>query len=1437
MIRLYSLLILFLISSSILAQTQAEAYYELTISGYVHSAGASCGSMRGLEHVHLIYTDGTENKNYFNPRVLMGSSFEVDPFKFKEGDKKIKQIKFHTNKRTGKVCNSNRKNGYVDVTGACFYKYYDFSEFGSYVGGYAEIKIIPKVILKQQTGKDQIFSEDKPIIIPPIEGIHSDYFTWQYFNLEKNDWFDFPLSFQRKNSLRIQGSEFGLDFSSDFHYGKQIQIRVKIKNNCTAITNTSNAINFTYLKSAPHIESLQSFMETCYNRRDAIIEVHLDRPILEKETVRIAYTDPENGLPVLREGDKLAIDDTRKKIILDKLSSGTYDLRIYGNYKHGVNERDTIPFYTDGEKHRDTITIAPRPKVTYSKIMYPVNCFDGSDGKVGVKAFGGVGKYEARITKDDNSYTKAINLDENVEGFFNNLKAGNYIITLRDTNFCFPQLPDSAEQRITVSQPLKPLQIVNISSVEAKGFGRSDGEVSANVVGGTKNYTLEWRDSSKQLISQEPQIDQGEGFLTKAKNLKAGWYYLYAYDNNYESVNPKNDKDECGCMTLDSVYVDEPPLLTVNIEETRYITCHGDSDGELTAHVRGGRTHLTGDMPYTYKWSKIEDPSKVFDNDSIISTLSIGNYIVEIEDRNGIIAKDTLFLDQPDELVVSTKVIRNNDCAGGSNGSIEVIASGGIAPYTYEWSTMDTTRVIDGLSQGRYFVTVRDSRFKGNILEHHCSVQVSDTITDPAYIEVDTLYHTRTSCHGGQDGKIHIKAKGGRIGQYTAYLVRDGNTLDSISFAQDEVGTFIGLSQGGYKISIKDSNDCVLTNDGVPFFASITVTEPTPVQVLGYRTVEPLGFGLSNGSAQVTFKGGSAPYTVVWIDEDGNTIPQLPLEILGDTIITKVENVRSANYYVTIKDSYYSLAEPQNEINTCGCTDTISLFVPQPTPLRVNVEELRYVTCNGDKDGAIVAHAKGGRPFLTGYPYRYNWYKIENSEMTLISSGDSTVHNLYSGYYKVEITDRNGITKLSDEFHLVEPEPLIVTTQVLQGIACQGDNTGVIEAFATGGTPPYSYIWSTNDTTKVVSGLSQGYYVVGVRDARYQENILGHYCFAQVHDSIIAPNSIKITADIKHPTCNKNTDGTLDVKISGGVPPYDFVWEDTSEKTLNRLGLKAGAYTISVFDSGGCSWSETFEIVDPDPIIIDLGKDFTLCKDQTVTINGRHIRDDLSYQWIDKNGTILSTDPHYDIVRAGTYKLSVESPEGCQGEDEITVLQANAKVEPDFVLSTQAANNIPVIAVNITRTEIDSLQWLIPDTVSVLAEEDGNITLLFPENGEYSIGMVVYKQGCEEVLYKLISIVDEWELDLNEEQSPFITNFYVTPNPNNGYFEAVVELREATDYSLHLLNSNGLLLEEKKIKNGKKDRITFDKTNLATGLHFLMFKSKEATSVFKIIVK
>jgi hypothetical protein len=139
--------------------------------------------------------------------------------------------------------------------------------------------------------------------------------------------------------------------------------------------------------------------------------------------------------------------------------------------------------------------------------------------------------------------------------------------------------------------------------------------------------------------------------------------------------------------------------------------------------------------------------------------------------------------------------------------------------------------------------------------------------------------------------------------------------------------------------------------------------------------------------------------------------------------------------------------------------------------------------------------------------------------------------------------------------------PTITVTAAPTHVACHGGMSGAIDLSVSGGTAPYSFQWGDGPTSEDRGGLAAGSYPVTVTDA--------NGCPGSLEVTVSEP-ALLVAAETHTDACLTAADGTIDVSVSGGTPPYGYLWSDgpTSE---DRGGLAPGSYSLTVTDANGCT--------------------------------------------------------------------------------------------------------------------------------------------------------------------------------------------------------------------------------------------------------------------------
>ena len=460
-----------------------------------------------------------------------------------------------------------------------------------------------------------------------------------------------------------------------------------------------------------------------------------------------------------------------------------------------------------------------------------------------------------------------------------------------------------------------------------------------------------------------------------------------------------------------------------------------------------------------------------------------------------------------------------------------------------------------------------------------CDASASVTITEPTAINV-SISSTNASC-SASDGTVTSIVSGG-TGNYT-YLWSNGETTANLSNVAASAST-------SYTLTVKDANNCTKVSNSVVVSQNNSNIQINP-------TITPAICTASNGSISLVVSGGTAPYTYLW--SNGSTASGL-------------SNLLPADYSVTIKDAN-------------GCEKLFSnLVVTSSTSTILITPTTQPANCN-QTNGSINLTVTGGTA-----PYTYLW---NNGATT------KNITSLAAGPYDVTVKDANGCEDTKN-FVVAQAGSTLAISVTPQMSSCNQIN-GSISLTVTGGTAPYTYLWSNGATTKNITGLSAGTYGVTVKDA--------NGCTAIESGIVITQASANILIDATPlPSKCVTNNGSISTSVSGGISPYSYDWSNGAT-TSNLINIAPGTYSINVTDANGCTGSlNNIEVRQVEiNLNVNLGDDKNICPGQRLILNPGNFT---SYKWQDN-----STSSTYSVISAGEYYVKVIDNFGCTGSDTINI--------------------------------------------------------------------------------------------------------------------------------------------------------------------------------------
>ncbi len=819
------------------------------------------------------------------------------------------------------------------------------------------------------------------------------------------------------------------------------------------------------------------------------------------------------------------------------------------------------------------------------------------------------------------------------------LPVGVYSVSVTDANGCIDV------STVNVSGTGSITLLVTPTAIQTACVGSTDIDIDLTATGGAGPYTYNWAGPGGPYSTED------------LMNVGAGTYAVSVTDG-------------AGCTEVTSIMITSPlPVLVTGVSTDA--GCAGN-DGYINTVSIGGSN------PYTYNWSS----GQMTQN---ISMLTAGTYDLTVTDSNGCVETTSFSITTAPAITLQSNG-QNTSCFGSADGAVTLTVNTGTPPYTYQWSNGAMTQNISGLIGNTYIVSVTDAT--------GCSQTASATISSPTAMS-SASSSSAASCTSN-NGTATVSTTGGTPG-YTY-------TWNTIPVQNTQTAT--GLAPGPYMVSITDTNGCMIT-ETVVVAASTAIsatTSSTPAICLA-----------DNGTATVNATGGTPPFTYSW-----NTIP-------AQTTQTAI-NLAAGGYSVTVADSN-------------GCTSVQTVTVTAGGSIAATVSPTS-ATCAIGNDGSATANPTGGTN-----PYTYLWSNSQNVQTainlipgtytvsisdangcltienvtigltgTLAAQSNSTnascagndgtatvvlnqgtspytyswntipaqttatAINLMPGTYGYTVTDSNGCMAVGTQ--LVGSSPsMTVTVQATNG-QCSA-NDGSASALTTGGTPPFTYLWSNAATMQTIGGLATGTYMVTVTDAAG--------CTAVQTVSVTSnANGPVLGATHSNVTCFGSTDGSIDLTVTNGTAPFTFNWGGgiTSE---DRQGLPPGSYTVLVGDANGCLAATTVLVSEPDTMVLTPYSTPSNGTDGTAAVNVNGGVPPFTYQWSDGQTSQLATG-----LPPGTYSVIVVDANGCTSQSTVTV-NMNTNIETiesltEFTIYPNPNNGLFTVDLSFSQTEVMELR-------------------------------------------------------------------------------------------------------------------------------------------------
>ncbi|MBT3210363.1 MAG: hypothetical protein HN704_11960 [Bacteroidetes bacterium] len=774
---------------------------------------------------------------------------------------------------------------------------------------------------------------------------------------------------------------------------------------------------------------------------------------------------------------------------------------------------------------------------------------------------------------------------------------------------CIVSNLEGADTSVIVQIDLVPLLSVLTSSYggfEVSCVNASDGFIIINPINGTSPFNFLWSDGAS---------DQNR------TNMPAGIYTVATSDSN-------------SCFSIETIELTAPEEINAAaVVLTNYngydVSCYNATDAAIGLNISGGIP------PYSFSWSNGATSQN-------LTNVGVGTYYALISDQNNCIydgfegeSSQTMpwnystTINSHAIIILSTFNVSiggasliNGDYIGVFYDSLGTLACGGYV----EWTGTSIALIAYGADAGLNSGFAMNEKFKYKIWQSTLGYIY------PAKAEYDTT---------------------GIFANDSTYYDNGNSGLASLTVNDSEMFQTLAI-----------------LGQPTEMFSSIEISECNGYSVCCY--------GDSNGFINLSPEGGISPYSYLW--SNGTTTEDL--------------NGISAGFYsVTISDqNNCTLYTDSSQMVidsvpgwTFSNTGSNHIFLIQNS-IPITIDGIQIEA--GDYIGAFYfsngSYYCGGFEEWTGNTLSVTAWGTEaglnngfaaNEEINWIIWDASTgiechasVSYQIAGFSHFGNFTANGISGLeslvancvlsAETYANLTQATFINVTYTLSNysgysVSCPGSNDGTIDITVSGGSSPYSFLWSNGETTEDISNLNAGEYNLTITDANactfFSDTVQAGFI------TLSQPDSMNITFNFSdyngyHTSCFGNNDGAIVLSVNGGNTPYSFLWND-GETSQNRSNLTAGNYFVSVTDNNSCIVVENILLNSPDQIIASASviTDFNgynvSCfgaEDAIVNLNVSGGISPFSFMW--SNG---ATTQNLANIGVGTYYAIVSDANNC----------------------------------------------------------------------------------------------------------------------------------------------------------------------------------------------
>jgi large repetitive protein len=532
-------------------------------------------------------------------------------------------------------------------------------------------------------------------------------------------------------------------------------------------------------------------------------------------------------------------------------------------------------------------------------------------------------------------------------------------------------------------------------------------------------------------------------------------------------------------------------------------------------------------------------------------------------------------------------------------------------------------------------------------LTNNCSGKIFNesfdvTVLAPVLTE-DISQHIDIECFGESSGQLSLNFING-VGaiNYSLDLGPEQNNP-----------TFSNLTASNYLVTATDGNGC---SDNL----NIVITQESELVLLVDNIVGVVCNTTSSGSIEVTPSGGVGSYDLSWIDENGVNYTDEDLFNLID-----------GDYFYTLSDG-----------NNCEINSLVT--VNQLNGIDIIDNAINQVDCFEEFTGSIDVIAFGGL-----FPYDYNWQGPNG-----FAENNSLINNLEAGTYELTVTDDENCYK-EFTYDIQQGDEVVLISNSIDA-SCFNVADGTIDLTHLGGTGTTSP-FLLNAASNIISTTSSTSFLLPGNYTAFAEDNLN--CQSDIINIVIgSPSNTQIIASIDDAACFEENQGSIDVNISGGTPPYsNFSWTGPNTYTSSQQNISQlyeGNYILSLSDFNNCLYTQSFSIDQPQKIdILTDNIGFVKCSGTntgsiSISTTGGTLPIS-NFSWTGPNGFTSNSMNIIDLFQ-GDYEVITLDANGCSQRNTFTVY------EPDSILQFTTTTTNSCIIEDIGTAELSIIGGVPP---------------------------------------------------------------------------------------------------------------------------------------------